>query len=365
MNVHRYHLAIPGPVEVRPEVLTALSSQIVAHYGSDWLKIYNETLDLLKQIFQTDGDVFTIVGSGSAGLEAAIGTLVAPGEEIIVLSNGYFGERLAEIARFHTSKVTVLQFPPTSAVDPVMLRRVLVKKKQVKAVGVVHCETSTGVLNPVGELASVCHQNEIPIIVDAVSSLGGVQLEVKKWQIDICVSASQKCLESPPGLALVSVSKEIWPVIKQTAPSSWYLNLAVWKAYAERWADRHPYPTTMATPLILALREALKLILAEGLERRFERHRRTAGLLREGLQELGFEPLVPPEIASPTVVTARGREDFPPSRLVEELKERFQIQIAGGIGELEGQIFRIGNMGPQAKQERVATLLQAIRSLME
>jgi len=363
--VQTYDLMIPGPVELAPEVLDTLGSQVIAHYGPEFTRFYRETIDLLKRIFQTAGDLFPIVGSGSAGLEAAISSVIGRNDEFLVLSNGYFGERIAEIGQAYTSKVNKLNFPLTEQVSPKVLQEAMEKNRNVKAVGVVHCETSTGLLNPVAQLAEVCKEKGVLIMVDAIASLGGVELPMDEWEIDICVAASQKCLESPPGLAFVGVSKDTWPVLEATASSGWYLNLKRAKEYATSLAAvRHPTSTTMATPLVCALRTALEGILAEGLETRFARHRHMAELLREGLSEHGFELLIPPAIASPTVVAAKGRKDLGADLLVKLLRGDYQIQIGGGIGELEGKIFRIGNMGPNAQQERIVHLLEAIKRLV-
>ncbi len=360
-----YDLMIPGPVQLAPEVLDALGSQVIAHYGPEFTRFYHDTIELLKCVFQTSGDLFPLVGSGTAGLEAAISSVIGKNDEFLVLSNGYFGERIAEIGQNYTSKVNKLEFPLTEQIRPKVLRGVLEKDRNVKAVGVVHCETSTGLLNPVAQLAKVCKEKGVLIMVDAIASLGGVELPVDEWGIDICVSASQKCLESPPGLAFVTVAEDAWSALEATASSGWYLNLKKAKEYAtSEAAVRHPTRNTFATPLLRALRKAVEGILAEGLDARFARHRHTAELLREGLSELGFELLILPAIASPTVVAAKGRKDLGADLLVKLLREDYQIQIGGGIGELEGKIFRIGNMGLNAQQERIVHLLEALRRLV-
>jgi alanine-glyoxylate transaminase/serine-glyoxylate transaminase/serine-pyruvate transaminase len=359
-----YHLMIPGPVELEPEILTEMGAQIVAHYGKEWTDYYNETLGLLKQVFQTNGDIFTIPGSGSAGLDAAIGSTVGNDDKILVLSNGFFGDRLADIAQSYSSKVVIQRSNPTIPIDPDRLLATLQKDRSIKAVAAVHCETSSGLLNPVKELARVCQKEGVIFIVDAISSLGGTELQMDEWGIGICVSASQKCLEGPPGLALVAVGKAAWPLIEQKNTPGWYLNLRVWKDFAQRWSDWHPYPITMAVPALRGLRKGLERILGEGLKQRFERHRRVANLVRIGLANLGFELLIPADATSPTVTAAKGNEILSADAIVSKLKERYKIQIAGGIGEFKGQIFRIGHMGPQAQEEKIIPLLYAIESLL-
>lgn len=358
-----YRLMIPGPVELPPEVLAEMGKQVVAHYGKDWTNYYNETIALLSRIFQTRGDIFVIPGSGSAGLEAAIGSI--SGNEVMVISNGFFGDRLAEIAQSYNSKVVIHRLEPTIAISPDFLSSALQRRPTIKAVAVVHCETSTGLLNPVKELSRICQEHGVLLIVDAISSLGGAELCMDEWGIGICISASQKCLEGPPGLAIVAVGDEAWPLIERHRTPGWYLNLRIWKQFSQSWKDWHPYPITMAVPALRGLRKALELVLEEGLEQRFQRHQRIATLLRQGLTELGFELLIKSEIASPTVTAAKGNPVLSADSLIERLRNQYSIQIAGGIGELKGQIFRIGHMGSQAKEERVQLLLHAIRSLVE
>jgi alanine-glyoxylate transaminase/serine-glyoxylate transaminase/serine-pyruvate transaminase len=363
--VSDYHLMIPGPVALSPQVLAEMAEQVVAHYGKDWTNYYSETLSLLSQVFQTRGDIFAIPGSGTAGLDAAIGSISGDGSAIMVVSNGFFGDRLADIARTYSPRVVVHRLDPTVAISSDFLSAALRENRSVKAVSVVHCETSTGLLNPVRELAKVCQDHGALFIVDAISSLGGAELRMDDWGIGICISASQKCLEGPPGLTLVAVGERAWSVIEQCHTPGWYLNLRTWKQFSESWRDWHPYPVTMAVPALRGLRKALESIVEEGLDERFQRHQRIANLVRNGLTDLGFELLVTSDVASPTVTASKGNAVLSANALIDGLRDQYSIQIAGGMGELKGQIFRIGHMGSQAKEEQVLPLVRAIRSLLE
>jgi len=364
---------IPGPVEVEPEVLAEMSSPQVAHYGEEWVEVYNETLRLLKQVFQTKNDVFLLVGSGSAGLDAAIGSLAGGNalnvpaaskqEQALILSNGFFGERLVAIASSYTDKIKVIRSPLN---QPIPLDKVeeALKRDQFALVAAVHCETSTGVLNPVAELGELCQRYGAILIVDAISSLGGIELRTDDWHIGICVSASQKCLESPPGLCPIAVSPEAWHKIDQSKSPGWYLNLRTWKDFSRRWSGWHPHPITMAVNNVLALKKSLELVLNEGLQNRFARHARIAKILRQGLRNLGFELFVADEYASNTVTTVWADSRISAERLLSFLREEQGIRIAGGLEELKGKVFRIGHMGPTAKLGAILPLLFAIEEAL-
>jgi alanine-glyoxylate transaminase/serine-glyoxylate transaminase/serine-pyruvate transaminase len=358
-----YRLMIPGPIQLHPEVLAELSRPSVPHYGADWTDFYNATVECLRQVCLTSGEIFIIPGSGSAGLDAALGSSLAQDDKLLVLSNGFFGERLASIARAYKPNSTVLSSSIERPVEPEKLEEVLTHDSAITAVAVCHSESSSGLLNPIREIASVCQRRGVLLIVDAISSLGGVELRMDEWGVGLCVGASQKCLEGPAGLAVVAVGEAAWRTIAEKRTPGWYLNLHVWKQFADEWADWHPYPITMAVPAVRALRQGLERVLAEGLTTRWERHRRMADLLRLRLSSLGYEPVFSPEIASPTVVAFFGRRDLPAGQLVQELRTKEKILIAGGMGAFKGKAFRIGNMGPQAEVSQITELTEAVARL--
>lgn len=201
----RFRLMIPGPIELDEEVRQELAQPLLPHYGKEWLRVYQETRGLLRQVFQTEQEVLLIPGSGSAGLEAAIGSLVGDGGKALILSNGFFGERLVAIARAYTPNVRVLSGDLDRPISPERLEEAL-RGGSVKMVAAVHCETSTGVLNPIRDYGELCQRYGAILVVDAISSLGGVELRFDEWGLGICVSASQKGLEASPGLAPVAIS---------------------------------------------------------------------------------------------------------------------------------------------------------------
>lgn len=361
----RYKLFIPGPCEVDESVLAAMAQPTPRHYGPEWMEIYTETLDLLKQVFQTENDLFIVPGAGSAGLDMALGSLLAPGETVVVGENGFFGERLAAIAAAHGLRVVTFSAPHGRPLDPADLRRALDREPSARAVAVVHHETATTVLNPLRELAEVTHERGLPIVVDAISSLGGVPLPVDEWGIDVCVTVANKCLECPPGLCLVSVGPRAWEwVDANEGQPGWYLNLRTWRQYATEWAEWHPYPVTLPTNNILALRVGLRRVLEEGLEAHLERYRGAARAVRAGLQAVGFSMVVEERYASPIATAVNGRPEFGVSELMGYLAREHGILISGGLGPLAGKIFRIGHMGKAATRPYLMEFLFAVEEFL-
>jgi len=364
MTLDGHRLMIPGPIQLAPDVLEELARPIVPHYGPEWTAFYNELLELLRSVYRTAGPVFTIPGSGSAGLEAAIASSIDVDEWLLVVSNGFFGERIAAIAENLHERTQVLRLPIDQPVDPARVREALSEgEKRFAAVALVHSESSSGLLNPIRDIAPLCREHGALYLVDAISSLGGIELEMDAWEVDVCICASQKCLEGPPGIGLVAVGKRAWERIARKQTRGWYLNLHVWNDFAERWSDWHPYPVTLAVPAFRALRAGVERILKEGLEARIERHQSMASRVRSQLGELGFLPVFSETDASPTVLAFFGTEDVPADDVSDRLRSEHRILIGRGMGEYSGRVFRVGNMGPQASEEEMAPLVEAIRAI--
>jgi alanine-glyoxylate transaminase/serine-glyoxylate transaminase/serine-pyruvate transaminase len=362
-----YRLMIPGPVDVEDEVLSEMASPVPAHYGNAWMKVYLETVGCLKRVFQTEKDLFIIGGPGSAALDASFSSLLATGEKVLIPSNGFFGQRLRTMARAYGLEVLPLNFPLEQAISPPAVEALIQKEKDIQAVAIVHHETSTGVLNPLPEIAAVTNKTGVPIIVDAVASLGGVPLPVDEWGIDLCVTVSNKCLAAPPGISLISISQRAWEIIesKKDRCHGWYLNLQTWKQYATKWASWHPYPTTMASNNVLALLASLRRLLAEGLERRYARTAKAAEMIQEGLTDMGFEMFIEGPHASPLVTAAKGRPDMSVMEMAGFLRDECGIMIGGGIGKLAGKIFRVGHMGKAISPEYIEAFLTGVRDFLE
>ncbi len=361
-------LLIPGPVSVEEAVLVEMGGPVQAHYGPEWTGIYNETRGLLKQVFRTESDVHILVGSGSGGLDAAIGSLTAPGERAIVGLNGFFGDRLAQICEGYGLEVVPVRAPLGKPLQAAHFAEALSRNPDVAVLAAVHLETSTAVLNPIVEIASLGHERGVPVVVDAVSSLGGVPLAMDEWKIDICVTASQKCLGAPPGLAPVAISQRAWEVMdsKPGRSHGWYLNLQTWRKFAQDWGEWHPFPVTMATNNVLALRASLKSLLADGLERRIERYTDLARRLRKGVRALGLEPLTPDDQLAPVLTAVYGPEAVHTGKIVRYLHAEHGLKISGGLGEgLAGRIFRVGHMGPMVGEADIDQVLAALGAFLQ
>jgi len=351
-------LMIPGPVSVERHVLDKMSLPLVPHYGSEWAEFYHETISLFGRVQQTNGRIFLLVGSGSAGLDAAIGTASAVLPKILVLKNGHFGERLEEIARAYADIVSTLSFPFDVPIDPARVDDTL-NHQPADLVLVTHCETSSGILNPIRELADACRRNNALLLVDAISSLGIEPLPMDEWGIALCVSASQKGLGAPPGLATVAISRAAWDRIRLGDSKGWYLNLTVWDRYERERTEWHPHPVTHAVGNVRALRAALQDVLHEGLPETYARHREVAAFLRRGLEDLGCVPAIPSDFASHGVTSVRSPCDKVET-LLDCLRDNFGILVTGGLGMWKGKIFRIGHMGPAATLESINSLLPAL-----
>ena len=357
-------LMIPGPVPLSASASEAMAAPVQAHYGPAWVSLYDETLRLLRQTFMTEGDVFILVGSGSAGLDAAIGSLIMPGAPALVGVNGYFGQRLADIARAYGAQVIEVAVEWGEPLAPEALDSALQNNRDISAVVVTHVETSTGILNPVRQIAQIANERAVPIIVDAISSLGGVEFAMDAWGIDVCVTASQKCLGGPAGLAPVAVSPRAWVAIEKVSASAghgWYLNLQTWRDFAVSQRDWHPFPVTIPTSAVLALREGLRALLTEGIPQRIRRYQTLATRLRAGLQQLGFYPLAAEACAAPVVTAAYSLPGVPSGQIVEFLERTHGLKIAGGgLGPLHDTIFRVGHMAPSVSERDIDDVLAAL-----
>jgi len=362
----RCKLFIPGPCDVDEDVLEVMRQPVRRSHGWEWLEVYNETLGLLKLVFQTRNDLFIVPGPGSAALDMALGSLAAAGEKIIVGHNGFFGERLALIAECGGLEVIRFAAPLGRPLDPDDLRSALAAHPDARIVALVHHETTTTVMNPLRAMAAMTREAGRVLVVDAVSSLGGAELPVDDWGIDVCVTASNKCLETPPGLALISVGGHAWDMVDSRARTNhgWYLDLRTWRWYAENWGDWHPAPVTMPTNLIMALRASLRKISEAGLAAHIVKHERASRAVRSGLRNLGFELFVPDEFAAATATAAKPRKEFPVVEMIQWLAAERGIYIGGGIGELAGRIFRVGHLGKATTREYLLEFLFALEEFL-
>ncbi len=361
------NLMIPGPVAIDERVLASMAQPIVAHYGPSWAEFYNDTVDMAKQVFQTKSDLFILPGSGHYGVEASIHSLVEPGGEIIVVETGHFGHRMSELALANGIEVHAIDVGYGGVVDPQQVEDALRAHPNAKVVAIVQNETSTGLINPIREVAQVCSERDALFMVDGVSSVGGMDIKVDDWGVDVCISASQKCMEAPPGLYLVSVSaRAVEHMRARKIPiSGWAMNLLKWKESADEGRAVQPYYITMAVNLVRALHTALKMILEEGLQTRFERHERIAVAFRKGIRELGLEPVGPDEYASPTIGVFRVPEGYSDRDILSFVLEKHGIQIGGGLGQFTGKTVRVGHMGPGASLDKIVPVLDALQEWLD
>ncbi|WP_422124158.1 pyridoxal-phosphate-dependent aminotransferase family protein [Planococcus sp. X10-3] len=348
-------LRIPGPSPIPPSVNRAMAQPMIGHRGESTSELLADIRPKLKRVFGTQQEVLILTASGTAGLEAAVINAVAAGEEVLVIVTGAFGERFADICRAYNIVAHIIETEWGKAARPSEISDILKAHKGIKAVFMTYCETSTGVLNPVKELAAEIRQHsEALVIVDGVSCIGGVATKMDEWELDIVVSGSQKAFMLPAGLAFIGVSERAWSKIETNRQPRFYLDLI--KHRDELQKNSTPY--TPALSLLFGLQKALELIEEEGLENVYARHLLMMKMTRAAFKELGIPLLTADEDASPTV-TAIKPGDFDAEELRKILKKEFAMEVAGGQKILAKKIFRIGHMGYCSP----ADLLQAIAAI--
>ena len=335
------YLFTPGPTPVPPEVLEAISRPIIHHRSSDFRAILGRCLERLAQVYRTEADVLVYTASGTGGMESALANLTRPGDRVVVVSAGYFGERWATIARTFGCEVAELRYEWGESPAAEELAQRLRELGGAKVVLTTHSETSTGVVADVQGLAAAAKEAGSIVVVDAVSSLGAVPLETDAWQLDVVVSGSQKALMTPPGLATVAVSADAWSAVEQDAPGRYYFD---WSQTRERQEQFDP-AFTPAVSIFVGLDVALGLLLAEGLEQAFDRHARLGRACRAGAKAMGLELFSPDDDRSAVVTAIHAPDGIDSGELVQTLRDRHGIVLAPGQGPLKGRIFRIGHIG--------------------
>jgi alanine-glyoxylate transaminase/serine-glyoxylate transaminase/serine-pyruvate transaminase len=355
----------PGPSDVHPRVLRAMSTPLVGHLDPAFIDIMDEVQELLRYAFRTDNQwTIPVSGTGSASMEAAIGNLVEPGDRMLVPTNGYFGGRMAEMARRAGGEIVHVDAPWGEPLDPADVQEAF-DAYQPDVFGFVHAETSTGVLQPsVPELTSIAHNHDAYVIADTVTSLGGVEFRADDWDVDAAYSGPQKCLSCPPGASPLTLDdRAMEKVLSREEPvRSWYLDLSLLEGY---WGEERAYHHTAPITNVYALREALRLVAEEGIEARWQRHRDVAGALRAGLEGMGLEMNAEDAYWLPSLNAVRVPAGADDAAVIGRLLEDYQIEIASGLGDLEGEIFRIGCMGHSARPGNVSYLLPALGDALE
>ena len=354
----------PGPSSVHPRVLQALSLPVMGHLDPAFFQVMDDVCDMLRMVFHTQNTMtLPISSTGTGAMETACANIIEPGDSVLICRNGYFGVRLADIAERCGATVHVMDTPWGKAVDPQMLKDELKKHPGLKAVGVVHAETSTGVLSDVKELVDVIHETGALAIVDAVTSLGGHEVRMDDWGVDICYSATQKCLGAPPGLAPISLSPAAMDVVakRPTKVQSFYFNLKDLEAY---WNQTRAYHHTSPINMTYALREALRMMMEEGLENRIQRHAKVAAALRAGAEALGLSLLAEEGHRLNPLTTISIPEGIEDAKVRRTLLNEYDIEIGGGLGEFAGKAWRIGLMGESAREKNVFALLSALETIL-
>jgi len=291
---------------------------------------------------------------------------VATGQKVIIGLNGFFGNRLSDIAVGYGATVVPFTAALGQPLDPALLRELLHKHPEVEVVALVHHETSTTVLNPLHELADVVRSAGKVMVVDAVSSLGGVELPVDEWGIDVCVTATNKCLEAIPGIGFISVSQHAWDLVDRQPQIAhgWYLSLRTWRKYVQEWGTWHPSPVTLPANNVLAVLTSMRKIVEGGLDAHLAKYVRASQIVRMGMKNLGFEMFVPEKYAAPIVTAFKARPEFEVTELSNWLENERSIAIGGALGELSGKIFRVGHLGKAAEREYLIDFLVAIEEFL-
>ncbi len=353
----------PGPSNVNPRVLEAMRRPLLGHLDPAFLELMDRVQERLRRLFRTDNAMtLPLSATGSAGMEACLANLLERGDEIVIGVAGVFGERMSEVARRIGARVIRVDAEPGTALDAGEMADAIQRAKPA-VVAFVHAETSTGVLQPVEEIAAAARENGAMLVLDCVTSLGGVPVSLDEWGIDAAYSGTQKCLSCPPGLSPVSFSKRAVTRVadRETPVQSWYLDVSLLAGY---YGSERVYHHTAPISAIYALSEGLDIIEEEGMEARAARHRRAAATLIDSLAPLGFEPLVAEEHRLPSLTTVRLPEAIlreGEAGVRRRLLDEHGIEVGGGLGKLAGSIWRIGLMGENALEENVERLVAALR----
>lgn len=335
------NLRIPGPTPVPPAVMAAMQREMIPHRGPNFKRLYAETLRMAREAHRTDGDVLTWPASGSAGWEVAVVNLFSPGDPVLSTICGDFGERFTKVATTFGLDVRRLEVPWGQAVTPALLRDALSLNPDVKGVFLTHNETSTGVTNPLPELAAIVRGHGALVVVDSVSGVGGLPLEMDAWGIDFVLSGSQKAWMCPPGLLICAVGPRAWDASERSTFPKFYWDL---KANRELATDGMT-PTTPSLTIIYGFHAALEQILAQGLEEVWAHHRRLGEFTRTGVRDLGLKLFADPAYASDTVTGIVLPPEHAAKAIVEAVREEFGIEIGAGQGRYADAMLRIGHMG--------------------
>jgi len=352
---------LPGPTNVPNRVMRAMLAPIINHRSDDFVELYTDVVDKTQQVFQTQNDIVALSASGTGAVEAGVINLIKKDDKVIIPVNGEFSNRLAQLIAGQGANVVKLETPPGQNATFDQIKEAFDNNKDVKAFYVVHNETSTGTMvNYLDKVSDLTSRNDAFYVVDSVSLLGGVALPVDKWNIDVCMTGAQKALAAPPGISPISVSPKAKKYMIENPPSTMYFNLARYFKYYEE--SKHT-PFTPALPLLYAYREALTIMLEEGLESVYKRHKVCSDALYSGLSAIGLTPFAKEEDRSITIVALNYLEGLQDKIFRDTLAKKFKVLVAGGFGDLKGKVFRVGCMG-EVSPYHVMRTISAISSTL-
>jgi aspartate aminotransferase-like enzyme len=352
---------LPGPTNVPNRVMRAMLAPIINHRSDDFVELYTDVVEKTQQVFQTKNDIVALSASGTGAVEASVVNIVKKGDKIIIPVNGEFSSRLAELIEAQGAHVIKLQTPPGENATFDQVKEAFDNNKDVKAFYVVHNETSTGTMvNYLDRISDLTSRNDAMYIVDSVSLLGGVSLPVDKWNIDVCMTGAQKAIAAPPGISPISVSPKAKKYMIANQPTTMYFNLARYFKYYEE--SKHT-PFTPALPLLYAYREALTIMLEEGLENVYKRHKICSDALYSSLSAIGLTPFAKKEDRSISIIALNYLSGLEDKTFRDTLAEKFKVLVAGGFGNLKGKVFRVGCMG-EVNKYHVMRTVSAISSTL-
>jgi alanine-glyoxylate transaminase / serine-glyoxylate transaminase / serine-pyruvate transaminase len=353
----------PGPSQAAPSVLHAMSQPLIGHLDPAFIQLMEEIKGMLREIFQTSNELtFPVSGTGSAGMEFCFANLIEPGDQVVIGVNGVFGGRMADVAERCGARVTKVEAAWGTIIEPGQIAAAL-KDVRPKIVAIVHAETSTGVLTPVEEISRLAREAGALFVLDAVTSLGGCPVRIDAWGVDAVYSGTQKCLSCPPGLSPVSFGPRAMAVAtrRKHKVQSWYLDVNLLAAY---WGQDRAYHHTAPISMNYALHEALRLVLAAGLENRWQRHEQNHLALKKGLAEMGLELASQPGHQLWTLNAIRVPEGADEAAVRKKLLSEYDIEIGAGLGPLKGKIWRVGLMGESSRRENVDRFLSALKTIL-
>lgn len=352
---------LPGPTNVPERVMRAMLAHIINHRSDDFVELYTEVIEKTQQVFQTQNDVVALSASGTGAVEASVVNLIKKDDKVIIPVNGEFSSRLSQMIEWQGANVVKLETPPGQNATLDQIKEAFDNNKDVKAFYVVHNETSTGTMvNYLDKIPDLTSRNDAFYVVDSVSLLGGSELPVDKWNIDVCMTGAQKALAAPPGISPISVSTKAKKYMIENPPPTMYFNLARYFKYYEE--SKHT-PFTPALPLLYAYREALRIILEEGLETRFKRHKVCSDALYAGLSAIGLTPFAKEEDRSTSIIALNYLDGLEDKTFRNTLAQKFRVLVAGGFGNLKGKVFRVGCMG-EVHRYHVMRTISAISSTL-